>query len=1265
MYIPPKGSPYIAYNIPLFAVALQLIRRGALSHDNEIIICLDANSRISCILKDDGVALNIRHTLDGEFINTRPFLTFLAAAKLSPLHGRDISHAAQTTSRLVTGRQVVGKSEVDFILGPQSWGYDRFSLLPMIPWNEVPKWSSHRPLLVEIALLRTNSPLASEAPVRQPRWRTPYYNDKQWGSIALNVTKALTGDGPDANTLKNDDSSGVASLNALTRIMESALDKLIPVRPIQTAEQRHGAFSNKRTKAARLNRAKTLPREVVDKIEASRSARKTAKHDPNDLAKREAARIARNTSTHAIRAHHRRHHDDWKRDLHKLRTNDAHKFYEDIKRKLAPEEPTLHNPGKSLIPSENGQASALERFTRYFSEQFENEVPIVPGVSDPNWMNLLPHHPEPRLSRPYTGAEFISLLYPSQLNGVHICPSTGYAEGTCPMCTEIEARRGASLGRFDILHSSPLQGMSSLNAAAACSGDLNGKHFRWPHSSGNSDITRQFRQETAEALATTLNRVIAERSMPAAAVENLVVYILKNARDKAEVNNCDPDFYRPIAMSTAITKIWGLAILNRLSHWVRTHNIVETSSQGAFTMGVGGIWHVWSMRESIRSEWHHGRDVYVTFFDLSKAYDKVDPRALCAMLRRLGVPKDLVDFLLNWALSRTSRVSINGELSEPMRVFLGVGQGETTSPLFFDIFISLLARYIASLPNVAGIDVNGCTIKILMFADDLTSPTNNASKLQAVVDAVNKWANAWGMKVNTKTGKTESMALYHPRSRFKNEVLPIITSTDAEGNTTVVKWTKSYRYLGFPMTPDLKTDLVIDSLYSKMRIAYGRLFGYNKLITKLDMQSMGQLFKTFVIGSIQYLLPIIDINDKAISEINKTIFKFIRSVFKLGSTFPNILIAMDGGIPSAHALLLRARVSLALNLESSQVLDAPAVALFKSISSQPLRRTDGLTASWPHAVAHLLATNHATLGATPPAPPDRFSIPSSVGAYARLIEYLKLRQKAIADGYNLRDVPTIARPREVSRTQHVLDLAFGLSQAGQLGLCAPATPLSIWGPLCSGSLLHKTTITSLVPTIIPALANARLGLSSLYHKTVAPSSWEGKFYDRESGAMLCTACNMQQLASPWHIINECNNAIITSTRNTLRKKATTFVKRLVTLCADAAKCGHPFMLYACNPAAAAAMNATVDWDTPLGMFLLFRLCLVLPFPASVVPANDWHNDNLVLQLGRVFDSIIVRAHALRPIANSWVLWGGNEYLDLLKIWACEVDKNPAHNRAND
>jgi hypothetical protein len=107
------------------------------------------------------------------------------------------------------------------------------------------------------------------------------------------------------------------------------------------------------------------------------------------------------------------------------------------------------------------------------------------------------------------------------------------------------------------------------------------------------------------------------------------------------------------------------------------------------------------------------------------------------------------------------------------------------------------------------------------------------------------------------------------------------------------------------------------------------------------------------------------------------------------------------------------------------------------------------------------------------------------------------------------------------------------------------------------------------------------------------------------------------------------------------------------------------MLYACNPAAAAAMNATVDWDTPLGMFLLFRLCLVLPFPASVVPANDWHNDNLVLQLGRVFDSIIVRAHALRPIANSWVLWGGNEYLDLLKIWACEVDKNPAHNRAND
>jgi hypothetical protein len=135
----------------------------------------------------------------------------------------------------------------------------------------------------------------------------------------------------------------------------------------------------------------------------------------------------------------------------------------------------------------------------------------------------------------------------------------------------------------------------------------------------------------------------------------------------------------------------------------------------------------------------------------------------------------------------------------------------------------------------------------------------------------------------------------------------------------------------------------------------------------------------------------------------------------------------------------------------------------------------------------------------------------------------------------------------------------------------------------------------------------------------------------------------------------CEHAKVAAARAELRENADAFVRRLALLCADAARAGHPLYLLETEAASALVQQAVFDWNTPSGDFLLFRLCLVLPFPASVVPPHERCDDNITWLLWRVFNTVFVRPHAMRFTANAWVRWGGKSYLAIAKVWADAVD----------
>ena len=222
--------------------------------------------------------------------------------------------------------------------------------------------------------------------------------------------------------------------------------------------------------------------------------------------------------------------------------------------------------------------------------------------------------------------------------------------------------------------------------------------------------------------------------MPHEAICSIISFLHKTPRPNTTTNLANPKDYRALTLGRAITKIFATVILVRLAHWVRTHKIVQTSHQGAFSPGLGGIWALYTFIECVRHEWAAGRSVFTLLIDFTQAYDKVNPVALNIMLRELGVPENLAALILNWMLSRTVKLRVNGTLSEPLPVKMGTGQGDVPAPLYFNIFINLLALYIKSIPNVSGVTIVGLAIKIIMFADDVNNPTSSHAATQNCLD---------------------------------------------------------------------------------------------------------------------------------------------------------------------------------------------------------------------------------------------------------------------------------------------------------------------------------------------------------------------------------------------------------------------------------------------------------------------------------------------------------------------------------------------------
>ena len=158
----------------------------------------------------------------------------------------------------------------------------------------------------------------------------------------------------------------------------------------------------------------------------------------------------------------------------------------------------------------------------------------------------------------------------------------------------------------------------------------------------------------------------------------------------------NPLNYRPIAITSLISKTMDTIITKKLLTFLETNNLLSDHQYGfrkARSTGdlLAYAAHVWS------STLESCGESRVVSLDIAKAFDRLWHRGLLAKLRMFGLHHTLIKWIGSFFYDRSIAVRVDGFLSNLHSINAGVPQGSVISPVLFILFINDLLTSTSSI----------------------------------------------------------------------------------------------------------------------------------------------------------------------------------------------------------------------------------------------------------------------------------------------------------------------------------------------------------------------------------------------------------------------------------------------------------------------------------------------------------------------------------------------------------------------------------------
>ena len=356
--------------------------------------------------------------------------------------------------------------------------------------------------------------------------------------------------------------------------------------------------------------------------------------------------------------------------------------------------------------------------------------------------------------------------------------------------------------------------------------------------------------------------------------------------------------YRPINLSSNVEKLLTKILNERLNQWLKENDVIHLSQTG-FQKGSSTMNNIYIIKEILQIYKNSKHSLYISFIDLSKAFDSIPKTILIEKLHSLLPNSNFLHLLKRLITDKRYKILYDGVESEAFNLQKGLPQGDSLSPTLFSIFMNSLAKEI-----YANIEVtNAATIGSI--ADDILLMSNDKVGLLKQIEIVNNFCNVNGLKINYD--KTKIM-IHNVAS--ENDYLDI----NLNNYTKQIEIVKEYKYLGFWISNNTKKHLL--SLTKK-----GNQSAY---LTNKKLKELGEVNGTIVRNTFEMLALSkmmyggeFCFHNK-LSELNKIQFQFYKRFYHLSATTANYRLIGEFGLLPLEYYFYKAAINFWIRILFSQ-----------------------------------------------------------------------------------------------------------------------------------------------------------------------------------------------------------------------------------------------------------------------------------------------------------------------------------------------------------
>ena len=442
-------------------------------------------------------------------------------------------------------------------------------------------------------------------------------------------------------------------------------------------------------------------------------------------------------------------------------------------------------------------------------------------------------------------------------------------------------------------------------------------------SSGDDNIINEYIKESKNIFLATyvelFNNILFSGIYPSAWCTSIIVPIFKNKGDPTAATN-----YRPISLTSCLSKLFSSVLNERLKLYLQTENIIK-DNQGAFMPGTSTTNHVFNLNCLLENAKKIKSKLFCAFLDLSAAYDNIWREGLFLKLLNNGINGPFVKLIKNMYENTKAYVRYNNTISNTFDCNIGIKQGCSLSCLLFAIYLNDLEDYLR-INECSGFSVasNSTTpmlkLLILLYADDTVIISDTPKGLNKSLHVFHEYCKAWGLKINNE--KSKVLVFGRDSKNYKFTI-----------NKETIEKVKTFKYLGTLFTSNCR---YIETIKHNIKQASRAAFSISKRSRELNLSPSCQLhiLNTVVKPILLYNCEIYSVENTA--AIESFYLKCLKRILKVNKSTPTYMIYGETGCPPIKNDITLRTISFFLKTKHSKTKSLSQnllCSLFDSVES--------------------------------------------------------------------------------------------------------------------------------------------------------------------------------------------------------------------------------------------------------------------------------------------------------------------------------------------